>query len=145
MNIKTALKRKNKLAGLIAEEFAKATAYNSVIEGNIRPYTIRLVLADWQKLSQELVELKTSIHKANTPVYDKIFLLSELKGQIKSLRGLDCTSGKVISHYSIRSEADVIKTTEITVVEKDQLIKELSDQIDTLQNELDEFNYKTII
>src|ERR1700748_2688665 len=140
MNIKTALKRKNKLAGLIAEEFQKISTYNSIIEGNERPYSINSILQNWQKLSQELVELKTAIHKANTPCFDKIFLLSELKGQIKQLRGLDCQSGKIEDRYR-SSQIEIIKTVEITIVEKDYLIKSLEEKIENIHEELDNFNY----
>ena len=39
MNIKQALKYKNKLASKMNEEFEKANRYNSVEEGNVRPYS----------------------------------------------------------------------------------------------------------
>lgn len=144
MNIKTALKRKNKLTGLIAEEFQKISTYNSIIEGNERPYSVKDVLLNWQKLSQELVELKVSIHKANTPVFDKIFILAELKGQIKQLRGLDCQSGKIDNPYR-SAQIETLKTVEITIVEKEVLIKSLEEKIDIIQEELDTFNYNTEI
>lgn len=144
MNIKTALKRKNKLTGVIAEEFQKISTYNSIVEGNERPYNVKDVLEVWRKLSAELVELKVSIHKANEPVFDKIFLLSELKGQIKQLRSLDCASGKIDNPYR-STGTDVIKTSEITVVAKDSLIKSIERNIDNIQEELDDFNYKTEI
>ena len=37
MNIKQALKRKNKLVGEIAQEFKKVSQYNSIEEKNERP------------------------------------------------------------------------------------------------------------
>lgn len=144
MNIKTALKKKNKLAGMIAEEFQKISTYNSIIEGNTRPYSIKGTLGNWQRYSLNLVELKALIHRANMPVFDKIFLLSELKGQIKQLRSLSCESGKIDNPYR-STPTDTVKTSEITIVEKELLIKDLEEKIDKIQEELDEFNYKTEI
>ena len=95
MNIKQALKKKNKLVGMISEEFNKASQYNVVDEGNARPYSATEAIGRWMELTNELIVLKTQIHKANLPVYDKIFELSELKNQVKHLRSLNCTSGKV--------------------------------------------------
>lgn len=144
MNIKQALKRKTKLVKEINDAFGNVLAYNSVSEGTERPYSPRVSLELWKKLNDELIELKTSIHRANVPVYDKIFRLSELKNQIKLLKGLDCTAG-----IPPRSRYDVTdgpaRTTEITVVERDDLIKAYEKEIDTIQDFLDEWNFKTII
>ncbi len=50
-------------------------------------------LNNYFKLTEELIVLKTAIHKANQPVYDKIFKLSEYKSMVKYLRSLNCTEG----------------------------------------------------
>ena len=146
MNIKTALKRKNKLVGLIASEFLKISTYNSIIEGNERPYDIEKAIYEWDKYSKELVELKAKIHQANAPVFKKIFLISELKSQVKSLKGLNCDSGKsdVYSRYG-SGNSETIKTAAIMVNEKDLMIKDIEAQIDQIQDELDDFNFKTEI
>lgn len=143
MNIKQALKRKNKLTQLINEEFLKAARYNVVEEGNPRPYSATESIAKWQDLSNELVELKTKIHKANEPVYKLIFTLSELKNQIKHLRSLDCTSG--VSHNRWDSEKPIVKHSEINIVERDSMVKSLEERIESIQDELDKWNHNTSI
>lgn len=143
MNIKQALKRKNKLVGLIHEEFSKASQYNVVDEGNPRPYSATEAIGTWMRLTNDLIVLKTQIHKANLPVYDKIFELSELKNQVKHLKSLNCTSGIVHSRWD--DSKPVVKHAEINIIEKDKMIKNLEARIETLQDELDQWNHNTSI
>lgn len=145
MNIKQALKRKNKLVGLISEEFHKASQYNVVDEGNPRPYSSTESIGKWMQLTNELIVLKTQIHKANVPVYDKIFELSELKNQVKHLKLLNCTSGKVSTSRWGNESEPVIKHAEINIVERDSMIKNLETRIESLQDELDQWNHNTLI
>ena len=144
MNIKQALKKKNKLVGLINEEFYKASQYNVVEEGNNRPYSATEAIGKWMQLTNDLIVLKTQIHKANLPVYDKIFELSELKNQVKHLKTLNCTSGKVNGGRWGEGEP-VIKHAEINIVEKDEMVKNLEARIESLQDELDQWNHNTTI
>jgi len=99
MNLKQALKRKNRLVGLIAEEYIKVSQYNSVDDVNQRPYSVKEALQNWLKLTDELIELKSKIQIANNKVNDKIFRLAELKTQVKQLKKLDCTSGLYYSKW----------------------------------------------
>lgn len=144
MNIKQALKRKNKLVGLIQEELSKAQQYNVVEEGNPRPYSSTESITNWMKLTDELVDLKTKIHKANLPMYHKIFELSELKNQVKGLKSLNCTSGKSTPSRWV-SEEPTVKHAEINTIERDKMVKNLEMKIETIQEELDQWNHKTLI
>lgn len=143
MNIKQALKQKNKLVGLISEEFNKAAKYNVVDEGNPRPYSATESIAKWMTLTDELVELKTKIHKANQPMYGRIFRLAECKNQVKYLKSLDCTSGKVAHRWD--STEPTVKHAEINIIERDNMIKTLESQIEFIQDELDQWNHNTTI
>jgi len=145
MNIKQALKKKNKLVGLINEEFFKASQYNVVDEGNPRPYSATEAIGKWMELTNELIVLKTQIHKANLPIYDKIFELSELKNQVKHLKSLNCASGKVSTNRWGGESEPVIKHAEINVIEKDKMVKNLEVRIEHLQDELDQWNHNTLI
>ena len=70
-------------------------------------------------LSNELVELKAQIHKANQPVYDKIFALAELKGMIKELKKVSTEEGKVSERYgSVVS----VKEVELNVTDIDSIL-----------------------
>lgn len=144
MNIKQALKKKNILVDQIKQEFNRATTYNSIDSENTRPYSATDSLNNYFKLTEELIVLKTAIHKANQPVYDKIFKLSEYKSIVKYLRSLNCNQGKVNGSRWESTEAKVL-TVEINVVQRDKMIEEYEEKINTIQDELDYFNQVTEI
>ena len=143
MTIKQALKEKNRLIKAIDDEFKKIQAYNSIDESNTRPYSTQTSLENILVLEDALIDIKTKIHRANMGVYDKIFRLSELKSLAKKLNQIDCSEGKVVDRYS-RSEA-VIKTAEITVIDRDTRVKMIEEEIELLQEELDTHNATTSI
>ena len=143
MTIKQALKEKNRLIKAIDDEFKKIQAYNSIDESNTRPYSTQTSLENIIVLENALIDIKTQIHRANVGVYDKIFRLSELKSLAKKLNQIDCSEGKVVDRYS-RSEA-VVKTAEITVIDRDTRVKMIEEEIELLQEELDTHNATTSI
>lgn len=143
MTIKQALKEKNRLIKTIEDEFKKIHAYNSIDESNTRPYSTQTSLENIIVLEDALIDIKTQIHRANMGVYDKIFRLSELKSLAKKLNQIDCSEGKVVDRYS-RSEA-VVKTAEITVIDRDTRVKMIEEEIELLQEELDTHNATTSI
>ena len=142
MNVKQALKVKNKLVTEMKASYAILQKYNSIEEGNPRRYSMTNTLEKIKTLQAELVELKTKIHKANQPVYDKIFALAELKGMIKELKKVSTEEGKVNERYgSVVS----VKEVELNVTDIDAAIAVLESQIEQLQNELDVHNATTQI
>ena len=145
MNVKKSLKEKNRLVKEIQELYARLSQYNSVEVGNVRPYSPKDMLEQINEKSNELVELKTKIHKANTPVYDKIFRLSELKSTIARLKSLDCTEGVSTDYYSRNRENPPVKTAEVSVVERDEMVKNMEGMIEDLQDILDNHNQNTEI
>jgi hypothetical protein len=143
MKVKQALKQKKKLATKMNQEFVRVNMYNSVEEGATRVYDVKASMQNWLKMIDELVELKTKIHLANVPIYGKIFRMSELKSQLSNLKQLDCVDGKHFDRYG-RGEA-IIKTAEISVLERDEMVLKIEEEIERLQEELDEHNATTSI
>lgn len=142
MNVKQALKQKNKLVTEMKVAYGILQKFNSIEEGNPRRYSMTNTLEKIKTLQAELVELKTKIHKANQPVYDKIFALAELKGMIKELKKVSTEEGKVNERYgSIIS----VKEVELNVTDIDSAVSILETQIEGLQNELDVHNATTQI
>jgi predicted nucleic acid-binding Zn-ribbon protein len=142
MNVKQALKVKNKLVTELKTQYQILQKYNSIEEGNPRRYSMTNALAKIKTLQAELVALKTQIHRANSPVYDKIFALAELKGMIKELKKVPTDEGKQTERYgSVQS----IKEVELNVTDIDNSISILETQIEELQNELDIHNATTNI
>jgi hypothetical protein len=142
MNVKQALKQKNKLVTDLKAQYEILKKYNSIEEGNPRRYSMNDTLDKIQTLSNELVELKAKIHKANQPVYAQIFQLAELKGQIKELKKVPTDEGKQTERYgSVAS----VKEVELTVVNINSIIENLQEIVEELQNELDIHNSNTQI
>ena len=137
MTLKRALKQKNKLIKEINELYAKIKTYNSIPEESEKPYSTKELLLNVDSKLNELVELKTKIHLANGPVYDKIFRLAELKSHVSKLNSIDCSSGK---QKSWGDTEYTNKVSEIKIADRDYLVKLCEDQIEKLQDELDEYN-----
>jgi hypothetical protein len=142
MIIKQALKLKNKLVANIKECYTVIQTQNSIEKGNPRRYSIAAKLDEVMKYTNELVEIKRQIHNANQPVFEKIFLMAELKGMVKELKKMSVEEGKQSDRYSMNSSE---KEVEITVLERDRRVKELEATIEKLQDELDTFNAVTEI
>lgn len=146
MNIKKALKLKNKLVLQVSENYQKLSSYNSVEEGTNKPYDTREALEAYNSSVNELVELKTKIHRANGPVYDKIFRLSELKSMAARLKSLNCQEGKVTQRSRWDAEGQpVVMIAEIGIVERDEMVKHIESQIEEIQDILDTHNAVTEI
>jgi hypothetical protein len=145
MNIKKALKEKNRLVKEILDLHTRVATYNSVEVGNVRPYSAKESMELLNQKSNELVELKTNIHRANGPVYQYIFRLSELKSTIARIKNLDCNEGSVQDYYSRNRETPAVKETEISIVERDEMVKHMENQIEEIQDILDNHNQITEI
>ena len=145
MTIKQALKQKNKLTQKITEAFQKVKLYNSIEEGQHRPYDVEVSLDEYFKLTRDLVELKTKIHTANAPIYSKIFEMSELKSQVSKLKDLDCGEGKVRSYHRLVDDSPITKNAVISIVERDSMISKLEEIIESIQEQLDVHNATTHI
>ena len=142
MNIKQALKYKNKLVTQIKELYEIAKAHNSIEQGNPRRYSAREAINKAEELAVALVELKTQIHMANAPVYGLIFKMSELKNQVKQIKSIPVNEGTVTERYG---SVSTIKEVELNIVERDNLVKELENKIEAIQDALDTHNANTQI
>jgi site-specific recombinase len=140
MNIKQALKLKNKLVTQIKEQYEIAKAHNSIEQGNPRRYSALVAIDKAEVLTLDLIQLKTKIHLANSPVYSLIFEMSELKNQIKQLKSIPVEEGKVTERYG---STVAIKEVELNIADRDNLIKTIEAQIEEIQDTLDTHNAKT--
>ena len=144
MNIKQALKEKNKLVKRIGENTKLMQDFNSIEVGNQRPYSTTELKNQLIKDRAELANLKAKIHVANTPVLGEIFYMAELKSMIQSLKKMDCTEGKS-NRDRYRLESEIVLTSEISLVQRNVIIKDLEEKIEKIQDELDVFNATTTI
>jgi hypothetical protein len=144
MNIKQALKEKNKLVKRIGENTKLMQDHNSVEVGNVRPYSTTELRNQIMKDRQELSVLKAKIHTANVPVLEDIFFMAELKSMVQSLKKMDCTEGKS-NRDRYRMESELILTSEISLVDRNETINSLEVMIEEIQDRLDVFNSNTEI
>lgn len=144
MNIKQALKEKNKLVKRIGENTKLMQDHNSVEVGNVRPYSTTELRNQIMKDRQELSALKAKIHTANVPVLEDIFFMAELKSMVQSLKKMDCTEGKS-NRDRYRMESELILTSEISLVDRNETINSIEVMIEEIQDRLDVFNSNTEI
>ena len=142
MNIRQALKAKNKLVSEINEMWITVINNNSIEKGNPRHYNIIDILENLDRKTKELIELKTKIHKANTPVYHLIFEMSELKNVATRIKNINTEEGKVNNY---RSSIESIKEVQINEKQKRDFILEIQNKIEIIQEKLDQFNIGTEI
>jgi len=137
MNVKQGLKQKNKLVTDLKAQYQILQKYNSIEEGNPRRYSMRDTLDKINQLTNDLVNLKAQIHKANQPVYGQIFLMSELKGMVKELKKIPTEEGKSSDRYS---SVVSVKEVELNIVDIQNYVIGLEAQIEELQDKLDVHN-----
>jgi hypothetical protein len=141
MNLTKALKHKKKLVKQIDEMFIRFSKFNSVEKGSVG-YDPEQAYNQWVELTNKLVDLKTKIHIANAGIANKIFTLGELKNMAAKIRNVSTQEGTVKDRYS-----DVIieYTVHMNLFVKDARVKELEEQIETLQEEIEAYNALTMI
>jgi hypothetical protein len=142
MNVSQALKQKNKLVIELKKQYQIAQKFNSQEEGNVRRYSVQDALDKAVELTLALTDLKTKIHLANAPVYDKIFRMAELKNRIKELRKIPTEEGKAESRFS---SVISVKEVEINIAQLDAMVQTLEARIEEIQAELDVHNATTNI
>lgn len=141
MKLSRAFIHKNKLASKLNTIRAKISRYNSVVEDTEMPYDLKQLHEDEEKTMDELVRVKTAIHKDSEPVREKIFLMSELKSKTKFLASLSTTKGKVAERYHNGMTQTFI--ADIDELKQESMVANLEQKIEKLQEELDSFNHNT--
>jgi len=146
MKLAKALKLKNQLAGEVADLKELLLKQNSRPSKQQFDYNTKEVLAKLQCKTDELVQVKAAIATANDAVYNKIFRLAEIKGLVAVLTSLNTKAG--VFHESSGlggADHEIEYVAQISRVEADSLADELKKEIQTIQDELDEYNFmKTV-
>jgi hypothetical protein len=144
-----ALKTKNRITSRITQVKKQMASHNAyVVDKDIPVNQIKLQVnvRDLQNelntLTNHLVNVKAAISKGNTGSAEKIFELSEMKGLVSWYEALDCQEGKVSDPYGYRNNSDSndVKRVQISLFEKNEIVKDLISRINRKQDELDEYN-----
>ena len=141
MNLTKALKHKKKLVKQIDEMYIRFSKFNSNQKDSVG-YDPEQAYNEWVRLTNDLINLKTKIHIANAGIADKIFKLGELKSMATKLRSIDTKEGIVKDRYS---DVTIEYVAYMNLFDRDTKVKELEEQIETLQEEIEAYNALTMI
>ena len=137
------MKHKKKLIKQDDEFYKRFSEYNSHESITMPSYDPQEMYDSWLTTTDELITLKAKIHRANTPIADKIFKIGEIKNLITRLRVVDTKEGKFRNRYS--DEAHIEYVSYIGLVAKDNQIKIWEAELDQLQEDIEAFNAITKI
>ena len=141
MKLAKALKQKNLLAGEIAQLKTILAEQNSRPARQPFDYDARTVLSQLRAKTDELVTLKARLAAANTDAYPQIFRLAELKGLVASLKALPAKEGVYTESLGYAQNAEVTYVVQIKRAEVDALVETFQTEIQSIQDDLDEFNF----
>jgi hypothetical protein len=141
MNLTKALKHKKKLVKQADDMYIRFSKFNSNQKDSVG-YDPEQAYNEWVRLTNDLINLKTKIHIANAGIADKIFKLGELKSMATKLRGIDTKEGIVKDRYS---DVTIEYVAYMNLFGRDTRVKELEEQIETLQEEIEAYNALTMI
>lgn len=143
MTINQALKEKNRLAGKLKVLDQRIQNNVKWIKSNKPAYDFGHLLSERLNVMQSLIDLKTAISKATTPIAGSIILLAELKSQLLMYRSLDVREGLILDRYS--NITGVEYQSAIDQKGLDYMIDGIEVKISAVQDELDKFNASTEI
>jgi hypothetical protein len=143
MTLAKALKTKNRLAQKINNLQMEIQQENSFRADSSKRIDVEVLMLELQNATEELIKLKIVIFVASTPMRENILRLSEQKAKIVFLKAINTTEGKDAGRWGGEVEIEYEATYDKSYVKQEVLKCENS--IDTLQEELDQFNHKTEI
>ena len=150
ISLAKALKVKNRLVGELSNLQNVARQHNALPVESRGEKSVRLdkVWSDLQKVSNRLVELKSKIAVATAGIAPLLVDLAETKGTIAFLESLPVKEGKEDTQigYGVNSSLKtVVWDSFINEDAKNRIVKENKNRIDSLQDQIDEFNAVTKI
>lgn len=141
MKLSKALKLKNRKLKDYTETLNKAVIYNSYDVDSKQVYNSQGMMDQAISLKDDYVALKTAIHSTSEPIRSKIFMMGELKTFLSKIKNLDTKEG--VQKEGYREITTRTYVASINEDGKNSLIKNIEDQIETLQDEIDNFNATT--
>lgn len=139
-----AFKERSRLIRQIQHLHMLLNEENSILEGGVRSIDIRQTYAECTRLNGKLIGLKQAISRANSGIIEKLVELAELKTICFQLKRLPVREGKqeVSSYDETKTE---IWIAELKKAEINAELDALQARMDLLQDEIDEFNARTLI
>jgi len=145
MSLSKALKEKNRLVGKLSQKLAILTQENSKVKGSERTFDLHVVFDEMMTLHKKVVQIKQIAAAANAPIAGKLSELSELKGMIGMIKRIDTKVGITQSHGPFSDDSKHEYEAVLTAPFLLQQTEELEGKVEQLQDEIDEFNAKTVV
>lgn len=147
MKLHKALKLKKKLIGEIEALKSLVRERNSYAEGSLDPekqstpkYYETLIAK-----TEELIGLKVSMNDANRLIQGKIYRIAELKGIVSTLNGTSTKEG-IHADVGFRMvNADKTYHAQMSEEHVNSLKESIQTEIETLQDEIESYNFSTEI
>jgi DNA repair ATPase RecN len=150
MNISQALKEKNRIAGRIVKLQKQVQQYNQFRENKTQDFNARDLLKSLQEECAYLIDTKSKIAKANQGISDKLVQLAEAKSELVFWTSFNSGSAQETFNESKYIECkhtyvDVKGGHNIPVTEVQEYITRVQTLVETLQDEIDNYNATTQI
>jgi len=144
MKLYKALKLRKNLVGEITKLKQQIKEKNSYLEGSKNGEKFNVSEAYKELLSkiEELTGLKFVINEANHEIQAKIYLLGEYKALIAFWNEVSVVEGSQVIGYSDKVQNYVVQIDE---TKRNNLVDEFQKKVDSLQDEIDEYNFTTEI
>lgn len=140
MNLRKAIQRKKRIAGVLAESYTKLRRANITPEGRPPLISSREILERIKEKSEEIIQLKVQIQKANLPILEDIYRLAELKSLVNEMRNINSLHDR---RYD--NSQTIVYTICIDEIEQEAIIAELEKQIEVIQDRIESFNFRVHI
>ena len=150
-NISRALKEKNRISGKIAKLQKQVEEFNTYEEGKVLDFSSIDLLGQLQEEWAYLIDLKTKIAIANIGIADKLIKLTEAKAELAFWNQFRNSGASVEANekstyhdgrYVIMPYNKYSTITSKGILELRESAQKL---IENLQDEIDDFNQKTLI
>lgn len=136
------LKLKNRLTGRLSEVQSDIQCNNSTLEEQRGNFDIPKLMERRGQLVESLIDLKTKLMKANTPIQGQLIRQGELKGTIQFLAGIQTLDG--VQRHSYQN-TEVKYVAALKKQQLDEQRRALEKEIDNIQDQVDAFNHQTKI
>lgn len=139
MTVARALKEKSRIITKISETRGMVSSYNSVDLGTRRPVSVKDCIEKTGVLEENLMRIKVALHEANLGIARQLAELMLVRGQIAFYEGLDTSEFRTVTD---RDDTETKVTRDVVVGQAEVLAKVegLKNRLDSLQDEVDEYN-----
>jgi len=140
MKLSKALKVKSLLVGEIQKLQQLIHSENVQLNDNTSHFDTKKLYEQLKAKQEKLVEIKAKLASANSEIWPAVFQLVELKSRIVFLKGLNTQEGTEKTGYGLNT-LDRTFRPQINKETVEQEMSTLQTEIESLQDQLDEFNH----